>query len=201
MVPGPWQAQFADLRHASGRAVYRRRFPMPQGTGQVVLRFGAVSYFAEVRVNGALIGTNDNGWLPFDCDVPRHLLKQDNELEVLCLLPDGDPATSPDAPFAEIPHGKQSWYGPTGGIWQSVTLELRDSCHLNRAAISADSDGQMGVALHVSPGAGGALARLAILAPDGMRVAQETVPATASVTQANLMVTNPQLWSPDAPNI
>jgi hypothetical protein len=201
MVPGPWQAQFADLRHASGRAVYRRRFPMPQGAGQVVLRFGAVSYFAEVRVNGALIGTNDNGWLPFDCDVPRHLLKQDNELEVLCLLPDGDPATSPEAPFAEIPHGKQSWYGPTGGIWQSVTLELRDPCHLNRAAISADSDGEMGVALHVSPGAAGAVARLAILAPDGMQVAEEMVPAAASVTQANLMVTNPQLWSPDAPNI
>ena len=28
-VPGPWQAQFADLRNASGRASSRRRFPMP----------------------------------------------------------------------------------------------------------------------------------------------------------------------------
>ncbi|MCX7867834.1 MAG: hypothetical protein N2438_12065, partial [Limisphaera sp.] len=27
--------------------------------------------------------------------------------------------------FAEIPHGKQSWYGPAGGLWQSVRLELR----------------------------------------------------------------------------
>ncbi len=201
VVPGPWQAQFADLRHASGKAAYRRTFRCPEGTGQVVLRFGAVSYFAEVRVNGVTVGQSDNGWLPFECEVPRNLLIQDNELEVCCVLPDGDQATNPEAPFAEIPHGKQSWYGPTGGIWQSVKLEVRNPCHLARAAISADTDGHTGIALHVSQWADGALAHLAILDPDGVQVTQLTIPITAPVTQTNLTVSHPCLWSPNAPNI
>ena len=130
-VPMPWQAQFADLRNSSGRATYRRRFARPEGAGETVLRFGAVSYFAEVRVNGSVVGTHEGGYLPFDCVIPEGVLRDDNELQVDCLLPDGDPATAPDFPFAEIPHGKQSWYGPISGIWQSVPLERRDPCHLD----------------------------------------------------------------------
>ena len=124
-VPLPWQAQFADLRQTSGRATYRRSFARPMGAGQVVLRFGAVSYFAEVRLNGHLLGQHEGGYLPFEWVIPEDLLGNSNEIEVSCLLPDGDPSTAPDFPFAEIPHGKQSWYGPIGGIWQSVVLEQR----------------------------------------------------------------------------
>ena len=57
IVPMPWQAQFADLRHVSGRATYRRSFPRSQGLAGrgAVLHFGAVSYLAIVRVNGTVI--------------------------------------------------------------------------------------------------------------------------------------------------
>ena len=135
IVPGPWQAQFADLRDVSGRATYRRNFAVPDLAGrEAVLRFGAVSYLAEVLVNGTTIGQHEGGYLPFDCVIPASLLRPVNEVEVRCLLPDG--ASDPD--FAEIPHGKQSWYGPIGGIWQSVALELRDPCHLVHCAIDAD---------------------------------------------------------------
>ena len=53
-VPMPWQAQFADLRQSSGVAVYQRWFDAPLlGAGQVTfLMFGAVSYHADVRLNG-----------------------------------------------------------------------------------------------------------------------------------------------------
>src|SRR4051812_1384381 len=30
-VPGPWQAQFADLRMRGGTGIYRRRFEIPRG--------------------------------------------------------------------------------------------------------------------------------------------------------------------------
>lgn len=197
-IPGPWQAQFPDLRHSFGRATYRRRFPRPEVAGQVVLRFGAVSHLSEVRVNGTLVGGNDNGWLPFDCILPPDILKTENEVEVLCTLPD---SSHPEAPFAEIPHGKQSWYGPTGGIWQSVTLEIRDPCHLTRVAISADTGGRVGLSLHLPPEAAGATAHLALLAPDGTEVAQRTLPLTTPATQTELTVTAPHLWSTDAPNL
>lgn len=197
-VPGPWQAQFADLRHSFGRAVYRRRFAMPEGGGQAVLRFGAVSHICEVRVNGVVVGGCDNGWLPFDCVLPAHVLRAENEVEVDCLLPD---ATHPEVSFAEIPHGKQSWYGPTGGIWQGVVLELRDPCHLTRAAIRAEVGGRVGVALHVHEAAAGAVARLAVLDPDGVEVASAEVALAAPVTEAELSVAGPRLWSPESPHL
>jgi len=62
IVPGPWKAQFADLRQASGCAVYRREFAGFDLTGRVaVLCFGAVSYLAEVWLNGHLLGSHEAG--------------------------------------------------------------------------------------------------------------------------------------------
>src|SRR5262245_24358186 len=68
VVPGPWQAQFADLRDASGRAEYRRRFALPpEWRGrEVVIRFGAVNYFCRARLNGMPIGEHEGGYLPFE---------------------------------------------------------------------------------------------------------------------------------------
>jgi hypothetical protein len=198
-VPGPWQAQFSDLRHTSGRAVYRRRFSVPDhapGT-EIVLHFGAVFYFSTVRVNGVEVGRNDNGWLPFQCVIPSAILRSENEVTVDCLLPDGDPATSPDAPFAEIPHGKQSWYGPTGGIWQSVTLELRHPCHLTHAAIAADPSGRVGVTLNLSQPSD---IRLTVIDPTGARILHHDLTATTTTT-ATLTVDAPRLWGPDHPDL
>ena len=202
-VPGPWQAEFADLRQSSGRALYRRRFAAPHvvpGT-EVALRFGAVFHLCEVRVNGTVVGGSDQGWLPFDCVIPLDLLRPENDLEVACLLPDGDPQTSPDAPFAEIPHGKQSWYGPTGGIWQSVTLETRHACHLRRADIAADIDGRVAVTLHLPAAALGAEARLTVIDPDGARVLHHSVPVSADAQTISLALPNPRLWGPDHPDL
>src|SRR5215211_6158581 len=44
-VPAPWQAQFNDLRYATGTALYRKRFSNPADWSgqQVALCFGAVN--------------------------------------------------------------------------------------------------------------------------------------------------------------
>ena len=60
-VPGPWQAQFEDLRAHTGVAWYRREFELPaDGRAQQerthVIHFGAVDYFATVWLNGQLVG-------------------------------------------------------------------------------------------------------------------------------------------------
>ena len=50
--------------------------------------------------------------------------------------------------FAEFPHDKQSWYGPQGGIWQSVHFVSRPAWHI--AAIRIDPiwpDGRLDVSL------------------------------------------------------
>ena len=202
-VPAPWQAQFRDLRHTSGQATYAKRFARPAGSAgkQVVLRFGAVSYLATVRLNGVEVARHEGGYLPFDCTLPPDLLADTNLIEVDCLLPDAEPNAA-GIDFAEIPHGKQSWYGPIGGIWQSVTLELRDPAHLVHCAVVADLDsGRVDVGLTLSPGAVGRGAVVSVVAPDGAIVARQAVTVQATDTRCTLTVADVRPWSPDAPHL
>ena len=201
IVPMPWQAQFADLRHASGQATYRRLFDRPDGPGEVLLRFGAVSYFASVRLNGQDIGSHEGGYLPFECVIPPELLRDNNILEVDCLLPDGGQTSAPDYPFAEIPHGKQSWYGPIGGLWQSVQLIQRNPCHLGHCAISAGVDGTVTARLSLPMAAIGSGVTAVILDPQGQTVASIAKNADAAELVLTLHVQGPALWSPDGPNL
>jgi hypothetical protein len=147
-VPGPWQAQFADLRDYTGVAWYRHRFRWtepedPAGTDVVhLLRFGAVDYFATVWLNGVLVGEHEGGYLPFELPVTSVLRHDgDNELVVKVIDPGSDADADLGFPFAEVPHGKQSWYGPIGGIWQSVHLERRSADHLRAVRITPDVPG------------------------------------------------------------
>ncbi|MBI1173565.1 glycoside hydrolase family 2 [bacterium] len=197
-VPMPWQAAFADLRQSSGRARYWRGFAHP-GPGEAVLRFGAVSYLAEVFVNGHQIGRHEGGYLPFDCVIPPEILRDANDLEVRCLLPDDSPNEA-GLSFAEIPHGKQSWYGPIGGIWQGVTLELRDPTHLSHCAIAADPSGHVSLTLTLPEAALGAMAYLAIFDARGIWV-ELSRPVASTTIDLDVVISDPLAWSPDAPHL
>ena len=93
--------------------------------------------------------------------LPGRLLEAENVLEVrrhssLAATPRRVPGLS----FGEIPHGKQSWYGPLGGIWQSVKLLARDKRHVSHVAIDANPDsGEVSLALTLSAAAAGATIR------------------------------------------
>ena len=133
-VPSPWQAQFADLRMRAGIGIYRRAVDIPEEwlTDSIWLRFGAVFHNTRVFVNGELVGTNEGGFLPFSFDVTAFLKPGRNEIKVRVDSADRQSGRIPDSPFAEIPFGKQSWYGPLSGIWQSVLLERRIPDHMTR---------------------------------------------------------------------
>ncbi len=203
-VPMPWQAQFADLRYESGRALYRKSFDLPKDwTGRaLVLAFGAVSYFAVVRFNDREVARHEGGYLPFECELPADILKASNVVEVDMLLPDGNAAASPEFPFAEIPHGKQSWYGPIGGIWQSVGLEARSSQHLVHARIEATlATGAVTIDLQCSPQSTSAPLTLSVLDPSGAVVATTTSTVMAAHETHALKVTGVKPWSPATPSL
>ena len=191
-VPGPWQAEFADLRHSTGKAIYARKLSIPanwQGR-ELALHFGAVNYFAEVRLNGKTLGTHEGGYLPFEFVVPE-ATPAESALEVHVTLPSADVTEYPDFPFGEIPHGKQSWYGPLGGIWQSVRLIARDKRHVAHVAIDADISGEVTFAFQRSAAATGATIRATI---DG--ITTET-----AGNSLKLKLNSPRLWSPEHPNL
>ena len=203
-VPMPWQAEFADLRHESGRALYRKTVELPADWAglTMVLMFGAVSYLAEVSVNGHVAGSHEGGYLPFECELPADILSASNTVEVSVLLPDGNAAASPEFPFAEIPHGKQSWYGPIGGIWQPVRLEARQRRHLLNARIEAVlATGVIKLTLQLSHQSVGAPLTITVLDPAGSAVATATSTIVAAGESHSLSVSNARPWSPTAPNL
>lgn len=201
-VPGPWQAQFSDLVDTSGRAVYKRSFALPEGWGtqELALQFGAVSYFCEVLLNGQAIGSHEGAFLPFEIVLPASALKSSNELEVRVTMPSADQRAYPDYPFGEVPHGKISWYGRIGGLWQSVALEARDPAHVESIVITAGTDGVAHVELGTSAAANGKPVQLSVLDAGGNVLAKAGVTAGASAT-ASLRVANARLWSTDEPSL
>lgn len=141
-VPGCIQAQFEDLRDYADVSVYERSFTVPAHWGHraVRLHFGAVDYLAEVWVNGEYVGNHEGGFLPFVFDVTRYVkVGHENTLTVRVTDPGGaawpehEYRQFPDVSFREAPHGKQSWYGSIGGLWQEVWLEAGSPTYIYRA--------------------------------------------------------------------
>src|SRR5215203_4766036 len=186
VVPAPWQAQFADLRMRAGIGIYRRQIDIPQECLRdcVWLRFGAVFHNVRVFVNGELAGTNEGGFLPFSFEVTRHLRPGINEIKVRVDSPTDNPAEFPDSPLAEIPFGKQSWYGPLSGIWQSVCLERRIPDHIARVRLvpNRESGRVSAEAFFARPLAEAAEVEVEVLDPSGAVARAITLSAQQGVT-------------------
>lgn len=211
-VPAPWQSQFADLHLASGVGWYRRVFEVPSTwrDATVLLRFGAVDYYAEVWLNGRRLGDHEGGYLPFAFEIQNDLhFDGPNELIVRAVDPGPDTAeTFPAFRFAETPHGKQSWYGPLGGIWQSVTLERRGMTYLEDLRLTPNVDAAQ-VTVEADPRGqplGGASANrflVRVIGPEGGAAAIGEVPLSAGQGHARLVVPVPgaRLWDLDDPTL
>jgi beta-galactosidase/beta-glucuronidase len=67
-VPSCWQ-DHAEYQVYTGTAWYRTTVEYDGSSERVFLRFGAVDYEATVFVDGEKIGTNREGYLPFEMEV------------------------------------------------------------------------------------------------------------------------------------
>ncbi len=199
-VPLPIQAQFDDLRNYSGVSFYRRTFALESvPTAAAILHFGAVDYHATVWVNGTQVGEHEGGYLPFEFDITAQLRAGENEISVRVIDADDDSARWPDAPFGEVPHGKQSWYGPIGGIWQSVWLEMRAQTHIRNLRLTPNAaTGEIDIDATLAHARDGVGLEIIVADGNGMTVAQVSL----SSTRGRMVLDNPgdlRLWSPDDP--
>lgn len=188
-VPGPWQANPA-LRNFQGTGWYQTHFELPNRWAfehLTFLHFGAVDYFAEVWVNGAFAGEHENGYLPFELDISAWVKPSRNTLAVR--------VQDPQECFAEIPHGKQSWYGLLSGIWQPVWLESRPACHFRQVKITTTGN-QVQVDIEMTGEPPNQL-HAGVISPDGTMT--ELPGAAAPGFSFTLAEAAP--WSPDTPNL
>src|SRR5215207_1260089 len=206
-VPAPWQAQFPDLRMRGGTGIYRRSFVIPVGwkRERLFLCFGAVFHIARAWVNDTYLGIHVGGFLPFSFDATEHLVEGSNEIKVQVDSPLDDPNEFPETPFAEIPFGKQSWYGPLSGIWQSVFVERRVSDHIASTRIAPDWESGRAVVrvLLAEPTAARSTIRLTVKDRQGDSVAcaEGVVRAGNDGAELRLEIPDRQSWSPSAPNL
>ena len=104
---------------------YRRNFDLPgwdreKGQNRILLHFGAVDQFCEVRINGHKVKRHTGGYLPFEVDISRYAQESANELIV---------AVKDLSDTSYHSKGKQKlnaggmFYTAQSGIWQTVWLE------------------------------------------------------------------------------
>ena len=205
LVPSPWQAQFADLRMRGGVAVYRREVEIPEEwlEQRVFLHFGAVFHITHVFVNGAFVGSHVGGFLPFHFDITDRIVNGKAEIKVKVESPTDDPFEFPTTPFAEMPFGKQSWYGPLSGIWQSVYIERRIADHVTTVRVrSSQASGEISAQVRFeSPLTDAADVTITVVDAEENAVAHSCAKLAAGVENALLysFVPAPRCWSPDTP--
>ncbi len=233
VVPGSWQAQFDDLRTWAGVAWYATTIRIPDRWrgGRVRVSIGAADYYTEGWLDGVAIGEHEGGYLPFSFELIRALGPGEEHELVLRVLDrggnwldyldreTGQPESSlfplptirshePPGqrfPLAEIPHGKQSWYGPIGGLWQEVALETSPTDAIETVLVTASMDGGVSAQVEFAypldrPGRIDAT----IASPDGLttwRTDPVPVPAGAVTHAIGASVGTPVLWDIDEPNL
>lgn len=137
----------------SGRTWYRKRFTLPESAKhqKVYVEFEGVRQVAEVYLNGHLLGTCKNGFIPFGFDLTPYLDWQGtNVLAVMCdnrfmrshlkgaAISTNElktsavmPARESDIQSDQIPWNNPQWHPPHGGIYRNVRLFLTDPLHIS----------------------------------------------------------------------
>ena len=118
-VPGVWEQVKPGY---DGVGWYHRTVAVrPEWKDKVLrLRFGAVNYFAEVWLNGILLGSHEGGYTPFVLDISAAARVGENDLVVRVIDPPRNRRVQgfmSSAPLlqSDIPCWKSGWYYTFGG--------------------------------------------------------------------------------------
>tara|TARA_R110002049_G_scaffold76250_4_gene196098 strand:- start:18810 stop:20651 length:1842 start_codon:yes stop_codon:yes gene_type:complete len=182
------------------RIWYKRQFMVPADWKgkSVILNFEAVDYATTVFVNGAVVGFHKGAYDRFSFDITAYLKKSGTQELVISV--DDPSSTGPQ------PRGKQQmfqrgiWYTPVSGIWQTVWMEAVSSeAYLKEAKIVTDIDTKtVAITPLLSEPLKPEYMVKAIVSFNGKEVASQEVSADKA---AIIPIANPELWSPDAPNL
>lgn len=136
---------------------YRKQLEAPSGfdpnTEDLILHFGAVDQFAEIRLNGVSLMHHAGGYLPFSVVLSETFVNGiPNEL-IVRVRDETDTACWSRGKQSSKPGG--IWYTPQSGIWQTVWLERVPKRRMETAVITPLFD-QSAVELTVWTNCGGA---------------------------------------------
>lgn len=217
-----------ELNQWAGRTWYRKHFTPDSSWSdkKVFVEFEGVRQVAEVYINGKLLGTSKNGFLPFGFDLTPFLnFGKDNVLTVMAdnTFPTHGKDWSKDrVDYTFLGWNDPHWHPAHGGIYRNVFLHVTDKVHVTLPLYdNLHTVGTYAYAEHVTQNS----------ADIGMEVevqnessADTQIEATSNVTDADgktvltlsasgplkagekhnfvaplAKLNNPELWSPDHP--
>ena len=97
-----------------------------QQRNRLLVRFGAVDYFAQVWLKGFYVGSHRGGHVPFDLDLTDAVSSSDLTKSHRLTIRVYDSAYNTAQPRGKQywkPVPESIWYTPSSGIWQNVWLE------------------------------------------------------------------------------
>lgn len=104
---------------------YRKYIEAPLGfeanAEDLLLHFGAVDQFAEVRLNGMTLATHAGGYLPFSVTLTEMMIPGGGNELLVRVRDETDTGCWSRGKQSSAPGG--IWYTPQSGIWQTVWIE------------------------------------------------------------------------------
>ncbi len=185
---------------------YRRTVTLPQGwykaNGRVLLHFGAVDYYSEIRVNGQLAGTHRGGYTPFAVDVTKYLTDGENSVSVF---------VEDNGHSSLQPTGKQVYYSYYNagchytrctGIWQTVWMEYVPANYIRTLKLTPDINmGKLDIVVSLEGDNSAVDTVTAEASFAGEKVSSATARVLGKFAQFSLPVPDAKFWSLEEPNL
>lgn len=184
---------------------YKKEIEIPSGwVGRnVIMHIGAADYEATVYANGCTarqqVVSHKGGHTSFDVDLTNKI--QDGKVTVYIKVVDStDEGSQPVGKQRRYPVGNGDInYTSTSGIWQTVWMEPVEKSYIADIRTTPDLDNSEFTFDVILKGTISGNVSVSIFEGD-KEVASSSMPA-AAVTRLTIPVSNPKLWSPEAPNL
>jgi beta-glucuronidase len=184
--------QSAEIRDYVGNVWYETTFfvPVSWEEKRVFVRFGSVSHYAKVWVNGIFVTEHKGGFLPFETDVSR-TLKYGKENKITVKVNNILDWTT--LPVGEIKNGRQEYYHDFfnyAGIHRPVLLTALPKTYIADITVKTDiqnTDGIVEYEVRVRGNPSLVVAKL---------IDEEGIDATNFGNNGRLIVKNAKLWQP-----
>jgi hypothetical protein len=195
LVPFPMESPISGVMQYNAWAWYRRTFTVPSAwSGQrIILHLDAVTWQAQVYINGRSVGLHSGGYDPFSYDITSYLIGSGPQELIVQVWSPEDNGSQPRGKQTLYPGGIM--YTSSSGIWQPVWLEPVDASGVSDLQIIPDVDNSRlrltvntystnGVTVYATALAGGTVV---------------TATSGAAGTELDLPLPYPNLWSPANP--